>query len=79
MPEAPALALVDPAKDVDGLTPTSAGLLAAGRPGLVPCTPLYAIGAFATTAANCAVRVIGSTWRAATMNLAMRRLCFSSP
>ena len=31
---------IDPAKDVDGLTPTSAGLFAAGRPGLVPCTPL---------------------------------------
>ena len=31
---------IDPAKDVDGLTPTSAGLLAAGRRGLVPCTPL---------------------------------------
>lgn len=31
---------IDPAKDVDGLTPTNAGLLAAGRPGLVPCTPL---------------------------------------
>jgi methylenetetrahydrofolate dehydrogenase (NADP+)/methenyltetrahydrofolate cyclohydrolase len=30
---------IDPAKDVDGLTPTNAGLLAAGRPGLVPCTP----------------------------------------
>jgi methylenetetrahydrofolate dehydrogenase (NADP+) / methenyltetrahydrofolate cyclohydrolase len=26
-------------KDVDGLTPASAGLLAQGRPGLVPCTP----------------------------------------
>ena len=26
-------------KDVDGLTPVSAGLLAQGRPGLVPCTP----------------------------------------
>ncbi|MBV8681622.1 MAG: bifunctional methylenetetrahydrofolate dehydrogenase/methenyltetrahydrofolate cyclohydrolase FolD [Caulobacteraceae bacterium] len=37
---APALKLLDPAKDVDGLTPTSAGLLFAGRPGLVPCTPL---------------------------------------
>jgi len=35
-----ALKLLDPAKDVDGLTPTSAGLLFAGRPGLVPCTPL---------------------------------------
>jgi len=31
---------IDPAKDVDGLTPTNAGLLAAGQPGLVPCTPL---------------------------------------
>jgi len=30
---------LDPAKDVDGLTPTSAGLLARGEPGLVPCTP----------------------------------------
>jgi methylenetetrahydrofolate dehydrogenase (NADP+)/methenyltetrahydrofolate cyclohydrolase len=31
--------LVDPRKDVDGLTPISAGLLALGRPGLRPCTP----------------------------------------
>src|SRR5262249_14423576 len=30
---------LDPGKDVDGLTPTSAGLLARGEPGLVPCTP----------------------------------------
>ena len=30
---------IDPAKDVDGLTPTNAGLLASGRKGLVPCTP----------------------------------------
>ena len=30
---------IDPAKDVDGLTPASAGLLARGQPGLVPCTP----------------------------------------
>lgn len=30
---------IDPAKDVDGLTPTNVGLLAGGRPGLVPCTP----------------------------------------
>lgn len=30
---------IDPAKDVDGLTPWNAGLLAAGRGGLVPCTP----------------------------------------
>jgi len=33
------IALIDPGKDVDGLTATSAGLLAQGRPGLVPCTP----------------------------------------
>ncbi|MEA2392392.1 MAG: methylenetetrahydrofolate dehydrogenase / methenyltetrahydrofolate cyclohydrolase [Solirubrobacteraceae bacterium] len=32
--------LVDPRKDVDGLTPISAGLLALGREGLRPCTPL---------------------------------------
>jgi methylenetetrahydrofolate dehydrogenase (NADP+)/methenyltetrahydrofolate cyclohydrolase len=31
--------LVDPDKDVDGLTPVSAGRLAQGRPGLRPCTP----------------------------------------
>ena len=34
-----AIAAIDPAKDVDGLTAASAGLLAQGRPGLVPCTP----------------------------------------
>jgi methylenetetrahydrofolate dehydrogenase (NADP+) / methenyltetrahydrofolate cyclohydrolase len=34
-----ALLALDPGKDVDGLTPTNAGLLANGRPGLVPCTP----------------------------------------
>jgi methylenetetrahydrofolate dehydrogenase (NADP+) / methenyltetrahydrofolate cyclohydrolase len=33
------IALIDPAKDVDGLTPTNAGLLALGRPGIVPATP----------------------------------------
>jgi methylenetetrahydrofolate dehydrogenase (NADP+)/methenyltetrahydrofolate cyclohydrolase len=31
--------LIDPRKDVDGLTPVSAGLLAKGLPGLRPCTP----------------------------------------
>jgi methylenetetrahydrofolate dehydrogenase (NADP+)/methenyltetrahydrofolate cyclohydrolase len=30
---------VEPAKDVDGLTPTNAGLLVQGREGLVPATP----------------------------------------
>jgi methylenetetrahydrofolate dehydrogenase (NADP+) / methenyltetrahydrofolate cyclohydrolase len=45
------IARIDPAKDVDGLTATSAGLLAQGRPELVPCTPrgivelLHAAGA----------------------------------
>jgi methylenetetrahydrofolate dehydrogenase (NADP+) / methenyltetrahydrofolate cyclohydrolase len=33
------IAAIDAAKDVDGLTATSAGLLAQGRPGLVSCTP----------------------------------------
>ena len=33
------VAAIDPAKDVDGLTPVNAGLLAHGKPGLVPCTP----------------------------------------
>ena len=31
---------IDPGKDVDGLTPISAGRLARNEPGLVPCTPL---------------------------------------
>jgi methylenetetrahydrofolate dehydrogenase (NADP+) / methenyltetrahydrofolate cyclohydrolase len=31
--------LIDPDKDVDGLTPVSAGRLAKGLPGLRPCTP----------------------------------------
>ena len=30
---------LDPAKDVDGLSPTSAGRLAVGLPSLLPCTP----------------------------------------
>src|SRR5579863_4869161 len=34
------VAAIDPAKDVDGLTPVSTGRLALGLPGLVPCTPL---------------------------------------
>lgn len=33
------LAAVDPAKDVDGLTPVSLGLLMSGRPRFVPATP----------------------------------------
>jgi len=35
----PVLDCIDPRKDVDGLTPMSAGLLLDGRPGLRPCTP----------------------------------------
>lgn len=34
------IAAIDPGKDVDGLTIENAGRLAAGLPGLVPCTPL---------------------------------------
>ncbi len=30
---------IDPAKDVDGLSPLSAGCLAVGLPSLLPCTP----------------------------------------
>lgn len=36
----PLISLIDPAKDVDGLTPINAGLLAQGRPeAIAPCTP----------------------------------------
>ena len=38
--EARTIELISPAKDVDGLTPYNAGLLASGRSPLVPCTPL---------------------------------------
>jgi methylenetetrahydrofolate dehydrogenase (NADP+) / methenyltetrahydrofolate cyclohydrolase len=34
------LAVLDPEKDVDGLTMVNAGRLASGLPGLYPCTPL---------------------------------------
>ncbi len=34
---------IDPAKDVDGLTPVNAGLLVSGREGLVPCTPFGSV------------------------------------
>jgi methylenetetrahydrofolate dehydrogenase (NADP+)/methenyltetrahydrofolate cyclohydrolase len=36
-------ALIDPDKDVDGLTPIAAGRLMQGVPGLRPCTPLGVI------------------------------------
>ena len=35
----PVLARIDPAKDADGLHPTSLGWLALGRPAPLPCTP----------------------------------------
>lgn len=37
--ELPTTDAIDPMKDVDGLTPVSAGHLMSGRPGLRPCTP----------------------------------------
>lgn len=37
--EAPIIAAVDPAKDVDGFHPLNVGKLASGGPTLVPCTP----------------------------------------
>jgi methylenetetrahydrofolate dehydrogenase (NADP+) / methenyltetrahydrofolate cyclohydrolase len=41
--------LIDPGKDVDGLTPVNAGLLSLGRPGLAPCTPLGVMELLAQT------------------------------
>jgi methylenetetrahydrofolate dehydrogenase (NADP+)/methenyltetrahydrofolate cyclohydrolase len=38
--EASAIACIDPAKDVDGLTEISAGRLVLGKQGLRPCTPI---------------------------------------
>lgn len=38
--EGAVLDTLDPAKDVDALTPTNAGLLVAGRANLISCTPL---------------------------------------
>src|SRR5262249_39603590 len=37
--ESAVIAAIDPAKDVDGLTPTNVGRLARGEPALVACTP----------------------------------------
>jgi methylenetetrahydrofolate dehydrogenase (NADP+)/methenyltetrahydrofolate cyclohydrolase len=41
--------MIDPTKDVDGLTPVNAGLLALGRPGLRPCTPVGVLELLADT------------------------------
>ncbi len=35
----PLISSIDPSKDVDGLSPLSAGRLVLGLPGLLPCTP----------------------------------------
>jgi len=45
-------AIIDPAKDVDGLTPVNAGLLALGLPGLRPCTPSGVIELLASVEAG---------------------------
>jgi methylenetetrahydrofolate dehydrogenase (NADP+)/methenyltetrahydrofolate cyclohydrolase len=51
--DGPALtALIDPGKDVDGLTPVNAGLLSLGRPGLRPCTPQGVIELLASAGAR---------------------------
>jgi methylenetetrahydrofolate dehydrogenase (NADP+)/methenyltetrahydrofolate cyclohydrolase len=48
--DGPALtAIIHPHKDVDGLTPVNAGLLALGRPGMRPATPLGVMELLADT------------------------------
>jgi methylenetetrahydrofolate dehydrogenase (NADP+) / methenyltetrahydrofolate cyclohydrolase len=42
-------AVIDPRKDVDGLTPLNAGMLALGRPALRPCTPVGVMELLADT------------------------------
>ncbi|HEY8079752.1 MAG TPA: bifunctional methylenetetrahydrofolate dehydrogenase/methenyltetrahydrofolate cyclohydrolase FolD [Labilithrix sp.] len=43
---------IDPGKDVDGFHPINVGLLASGRPGLVPCTPRGCMKLLALAGAN---------------------------
>ncbi len=51
--DGPALSgMIAPDKDVDGLTPVNAGLLALGRPGLRPCTPSGVIELLAAAGAE---------------------------
>jgi methylenetetrahydrofolate dehydrogenase (NADP+)/methenyltetrahydrofolate cyclohydrolase len=55
-------ALIDPRKDVDGLTPVNAGLLSLGQPGLRPCTPLGVMALLASLEARlegCEAVVVG--------------------
>lgn len=47
--EARVLDAIDPEKDVDGFHPINAGLLATGRPALVPCTPRGCMRLIAST------------------------------
>jgi methylenetetrahydrofolate dehydrogenase (NADP+) / methenyltetrahydrofolate cyclohydrolase len=48
--DGPALtAMIDPGKDVDGLTPVNAGALSLGSPGLRPCTPIGVMELLADT------------------------------
>jgi methylenetetrahydrofolate dehydrogenase (NADP+)/methenyltetrahydrofolate cyclohydrolase len=49
-------AMIDPLKDVDGLTAVNTGSLSLGRPGLRPCTPLGVMELLAETG----VRLEGS-------------------
>jgi methylenetetrahydrofolate dehydrogenase (NADP+)/methenyltetrahydrofolate cyclohydrolase len=54
--------LIDASKDVDGLTPVSAGLLALGREGLRPCTPsgvMHLLGVAGADLAGAEAVVIG--------------------
>lgn len=44
--------MIDPDKDVDGLTPVNAGRLALGLPGLRPCTPLGVLDLLADVGAE---------------------------
>ena len=56
------IALIDPAKDVDGLTPANAGALMAGMDCFVPCTPqgaLHLIKSFRTDLKGLEALVIG--------------------
>ncbi|HEY3759224.1 MAG TPA: bifunctional methylenetetrahydrofolate dehydrogenase/methenyltetrahydrofolate cyclohydrolase FolD [Solirubrobacteraceae bacterium] len=46
--------MIDPGKDVDGLTPVNAGLLSLGQPGLRPCTPLGVMELLASVEARLA-------------------------
>jgi len=58
----PILALIPPAKDVDGLTIASAGRLALGEPGLRPCTPagvMAMLDAYEVPIAGCDAVVVG--------------------